>query len=791
MAIPCTGQLSHSIIHNELYGVNPGPNSDVSLRDMSSKIDLSVPDAESEFYCYEKPPPFSVSIITGSASVYYTHDSGDNWTVVTNPGTFTLATGLKCSKGMKNVMIPNYNGNTLSTPSISSNNSVSWGLTNQQCTFQRAAGVPWAGVYWYYTGLVSGQPKLLRGALGSNVFTVLTVSPGQVKSIAVADSNYVFIAVGATIGLQWSNNNMATLNNSTGTNINHMEDLCCSSSGQYVHAVKTNIYQRSTNYGSSFVQNSTTFSGKGILAVSTDNTGKYVLVISATSVHVSSDYGVTFSDKTSLITGSFAPTITPDCRGVTFTGEIMMFPGGTNKLNLSTDYGVTWSILRSPVNGDAYCIEESVPPSTDPPVADFYAYELTPYTTTYVPFKDTSTNEPTSWLWVFTPNTITYKSGSSSTSRDPIVKFNNAGTYTVKLTATNANGSDSETKTNYITALVYIAPPDAAFHASKTDPDVGETIQFIDDSTGTPTSWDWLIVTGIGGEDYEWIGTAPWWEQNPFIKFLTSGYYTVKLTATNAGGSDSRTKTNYIHVGNNLMTDIVSYYKFSNSNLLDSHGNNDGIGEGIMAGDALGIIDQAVHFNGSDTGVRFPCKGGATCGTFEYNDFSISMWLKQTEQGDEGWGQVFFSKFNAYYPDFVGTDYIIVSFDEAGQRKVRFSVAWSNGNGTYNIVFNHALPLGTWEHHVAVKDGTSIKYYINGELKGTETCATTIQFSLAKPYIGRIEYYTLNPVPPYDPIQYAWFNGSVDEVGFWSRGLTAAEVLLLYNNGDGYQYPFD
>ena len=61
-------------------------------------------------------------------------------------------------------------------------------------------------------------------------------------------------------------------------------------------------------------------------------------------------------------------------------------------------------------------------------------------------FTDASTNTPTSWSWSFPGGTP-----SSSTSQNPTITYNTAGTYAVTLTATNAFGSDPETKTGYIT----------------------------------------------------------------------------------------------------------------------------------------------------------------------------------------------------------------------------------------------------------------------------------------------------------------------------------------------------
>ncbi|MCA9759086.1 MAG: PKD domain-containing protein [Candidatus Eisenbacteria bacterium] len=61
-----------------------------------------------------------------------------------------------------------------------------------------------------------------------------------------------------------------------------------------------------------------------------------------------------------------------------------------------------------------------------------------------VSFTDLSTGSPTSWSWNF-------GDGGTSSSQNPSHTYTAAGTYTVSLTATNACGSDGETKTNYIT----------------------------------------------------------------------------------------------------------------------------------------------------------------------------------------------------------------------------------------------------------------------------------------------------------------------------------------------------
>ena len=80
-----------------------------------------------------------------------------------------------------------------------------------------------------------------------------------------------------------------------------------------------------------------------------------------------------------------------------------------------------------------------------PPVANFTGNPTSGSAPLTVAFTDTSSGSPTSWSW-------TFGDGGTSTAHNPSHVYA-AGTYTVSLTATNAYGSDSETKTNYITAV--------------------------------------------------------------------------------------------------------------------------------------------------------------------------------------------------------------------------------------------------------------------------------------------------------------------------------------------------
>lgn len=81
--------------------------------------------------------------------------------------------------------------------------------------------------------------------------------------------------------------------------------------------------------------------------------------------------------------------------------------------------------------------------------------------------------------------------------------------------------------------------PEADFEANVTTICAGESINFTDLSTESPSSLDWSFPGGNPSSSVI---------ENPSITYNTPGIYSVTLTATNNAGSDQETKTNYITV---------------------------------------------------------------------------------------------------------------------------------------------------------------------------------------------------------------------------------------------------
>ncbi|AEA43584.1 GEVED domain-containing protein [Fluviicola taffensis] len=113
------------------------------------------------------------------------------------------------------------------------------------------------------------------------------------------------------------------------------------------------------------------------------------------------------------------------------------------------------------------------------------------------------------------------------------------------LDATNTGA----TAINGIAAPCTVTPnaPVAQFVANPTTVTSGGVSQFTDQSTGSPTSWAWIITPATG---WAYSGGTNASSQNPQVTFNTTGTYTVQLTATNTSGSDVELKTNYIVVTN-------------------------------------------------------------------------------------------------------------------------------------------------------------------------------------------------------------------------------------------------
>jgi len=156
-------------------------------------------------------------------------------------------------------------------------------------------------------------------------------------------------------------------------------------------------------------------------------------------------------------------TNTPDSWLWVFNPDKITFIGGTtqNSKNpvVTFDTEALYTVTLTATNDEGSDDEVKVDyiDSGLVPVADFIADETAPALDVQVNFTDLSTNTPTSWLWTFTPSTVTFLNGTTSASQNPQVEFDVEDDYTVELAATNTHGTDTETKVDYISASSFVS----------------------------------------------------------------------------------------------------------------------------------------------------------------------------------------------------------------------------------------------------------------------------------------------------------------------------------------------
>ena len=185
-----------------------------------------------------------------------------------------------------------------------------------------------------------------------------------------------------------------------------------------------------------------------------------------------------------------------------------------------------------PLDSNGFCI----PLVAVAPVANFNANLTTITANGSINFNDLSTNASTSWSWSFPGGTP-----STSTAQNPVVSYVTAGTYDVTLVATNSTGSNTITKTMYITVNPYIAPvlPVANFTANITTLTANGSVNFTDLSTNAPATWSWTFNGGTPGNSTV---------ANPGVAYKSAGTYNVTLTVTNNNGTNTLVKSGFITV---------------------------------------------------------------------------------------------------------------------------------------------------------------------------------------------------------------------------------------------------
>lgn len=249
-----------------------------------------------------------------------------------------------------------------------------------------------------------------------------------------------------------------------------------------------------------------------------------------------SDGNVDFSaDKTqgnNPLTVQFTDTSVLPGVAWNWTRNGVLFSTEQNPKEVFTDigkYGISLEVTDADGNTKS-AAKDSYINVVAAPIGDFSVAPQQGHIDEPIQFTDQSTGTPTSWMWDFGDSGI-------SSLQSPVHSYSSSGTFMVTLMVGNAMGIGAPVKKDII---IVNDKPVADFEADETSHIwYPAQVSFTDMSIGKDiTSWLWSFGDG---------GTTT--IKNPVYLYTQPGEYTVSLTVSNNGGTDTEEKSNYITIG--------------------------------------------------------------------------------------------------------------------------------------------------------------------------------------------------------------------------------------------------
>jgi hypothetical protein len=185
-----------------------------------------------------------------------------------------------------------------------------------------------------------------------------------------------------------------------------------------------------------------------------------------------------------------------------------------------------------------------------------------------------------------------------------------------------------------------------------------------------------------------------------------------------------------------------------------------------------GKVDGGRDFEAGDT--EYFAATGITPTT---GNHSVSVWIK-LESAPAANAAMIICSLGAV----TGTQHRNFSFDYRDQSGTKMlELAWYDLVGFEEHTHNITLTTGTWYHIVWTWTPASHAsvVYVNGS-------AATPSFTGSRiPGTGGTQSFQIGAL-----YQTSYFDGVIDELTYWERAITAAEVANLYNGGNGRSYPY-
>ncbi len=216
-----------------------------------------------------------------------------------------------------------------------------------------------------------------------------------------------------------------------------------------------------------------------------------------------------------------------------------------------------------------------------------------------------------------------------------------------------------------------------------------------------------------------------------------------------------------------LVDDLVSYWTLNEASGTrnDSHGTNHLTDNNTVASNT-GKVGNAAEFVGASS--EYLSKAyNASLTVDDAVSFSFAGWVYLDSTAGLS---TFFASAGAYTPYGLAYDNV------GGASNLRFDAYFNN-----TTLINGALSTGTWYFLAAGHDAPSSQTWmqVNG---GTRVTTADGGFAVTDDAAGPF-YIGRSAAGEY-------LSGRVDELGFWKRYLSSAEVIELYNSGSGRDYAY-
>ncbi len=221
-------------------------------------------------------------------------------------------------------------------------------------------------------------------------------------------------------------------------------------------------------------------------------------------------------------------------------------------------------------------------------------------------------------------------------------------------------------ETEDYTVVIGTIAPVAAFSANLTTINVGNAVNFIDQSTNTPSSWAWTFPGGTPSSSTL---------QNPIIIYNSIGTYPVTLVATNSAGSSTLTQATFItvNVGPAPCSELfISEY-------LEGTGSNKAIELYNPNSTPLNLLDYTLEMYAN--GATAPSSTFALSGTLAAHDVYV------VANSGASAGILAIADATSSVCSFNGNDAIVLkkngnSIDVIGEIGVNPGTSWSVGSGS-------------------------------------------------------------------------------------------------------------